>query len=273
MEWITVKRGSPLAKCPVCGRPDWCSVTADGIVCHCMRIVSDRPARGGGWIHRIDGRPLTHSPRPEPVEPPDLGAIYAGFQAVPELAGHARELGVSVESLNRLGTRWARIQQAWAYPMRTPGGKIVGIRLRYPDKKRSVKGGKEGLFVPDGTVGDLVEQVLVCEGPTDTAAALDMGFYAIGRPSCRGSVDYLKTVCAGRDVVVVADNDAPKTGPDGTVLRPGQDGAEALVRELLPVTHSVKLILPLRGKDLREWKQLGCTGAVLRVVIRNTRSR
>jgi hypothetical protein len=37
--------------CPVCGRPDWCLVALDGRYAVCMRHPSDRPARGGGYIH------------------------------------------------------------------------------------------------------------------------------------------------------------------------------------------------------------------------------
>ena len=53
-------------------------------------------------------------------------------------------------------------------------GNVWGIRIRRPDgAKFSIKGGKEGLFIPEEFGGD---RLLIAEGPTDTAALLDLGF-------------------------------------------------------------------------------------------------
>src|ERR1041384_2746276 len=41
-------------KCPVCGKPDNCAVTADGRSAFCRRVRSDRAGRGGWW-HRLTG--------------------------------------------------------------------------------------------------------------------------------------------------------------------------------------------------------------------------
>jgi hypothetical protein len=40
--------------CPICGKPDWCVYREDGLVV-CMRKISEREAKGGGWIHYLDG--------------------------------------------------------------------------------------------------------------------------------------------------------------------------------------------------------------------------
>jgi len=67
-------------------------------------------------------------------------------------------------------------------------GKIIGIRRRLPNgRKISLTSSKTGLFIP----ADLSPEglLLICEGPTDTAAALDLGFAAIGRPNCNSCVD------------------------------------------------------------------------------------
>ena len=104
-------------------------------------------------------------------------------------------LGVSVESLRRLGVGWSAKHRAWAFPMSNAAGDVLGIRLRLPGgKKLSVKGGKEGLVhsrrgplrLPSGRL-----LLLIAEGPTDTAALLDLGFSAVGRPSCTGGVKLL----------------------------------------------------------------------------------
>ena len=85
-------------------------------------------------------------------------------------------------------------------------------------KKIAVKGGHDGLFIPEGI--DARGLVLVCEGPTDTAALLDLGFNAVGRPSCRGGVKLLVGLVQKHrpsGVVIVSDGDAP-----------GQRGGESL---------------------------------------------
>jgi hypothetical protein len=37
--WQRVSRGSP---CPICRRPDWCAVSANGTVVLCQRVESSR---------------------------------------------------------------------------------------------------------------------------------------------------------------------------------------------------------------------------------------
>jgi hypothetical protein len=69
-------------------------------------------------------------------------------------------------------------------------GRVQGIRLRFSNgRKLAVRGGREGLFVPSGLAA--TNQLLICEGPTDTAALLDLGFAAVGRPSCAGGTRLL----------------------------------------------------------------------------------
>jgi DNA primase len=119
-------------------------------------------------------------------------------------------------------------------------------------RKLSVKGGKEGLFVP--TDLDVDARLLVTEGPSDCAALLDLGFSAVGRPSCMGGVKLLMELVKLRqpaDMVVIADGDAP-----------GQRGAESLAAVLVACTPAVRVIAPPAGvKDVRQWKQRGATAA------------
>jgi hypothetical protein len=94
--------------------------------------------------------------------------------------------------------------------------------------------------------------LLIAEGPTDTAALLDMGFEAVGRPSCSGGVGLLVDLVRSRrvkDVVIVADVD-----PHGA----GQRGAESLAIALVPYCPSIRVIEPPGGiKDVRDWKNAG----------------
>ena len=257
--WITATRDAP---CPICRKPDWCGRT--DIVARCMRIESDRPSNGG-WLHRLTDAPPAPQPRPQPPRPVTmtserLQALLDAWQTPPgALAGLADSLGLPVPALRALTPAWSEQRGAWGFPMRSATGELRGIRLRFPDgAKRAVTGSRDGLFLPFGapTSGPL----LIAEGPTDTAAAVALGFAAIGRPSCRGAaadaVAYTKGWRAG-PVVIVADKDEPHADPTGTAWTfPGQDGAAAL-RAALP---GAKLIA-LPAKDLREfWRQHGAAG-------------
>ncbi len=48
-------RVSRRAPCPACGRFDWCSITSDGALALCMRIVAGslKTARNGAYVHRL----------------------------------------------------------------------------------------------------------------------------------------------------------------------------------------------------------------------------
>jgi DNA primase len=151
--------------------------------------------------------------------------------------------------------------------MQDAAGDVLGVRLRLAGgKKISVKGGREGLFIPgphpdplpegEGTGGLL----LVCEGATDTAALLDLGFSAVGRPSCTGGVKLLVELVQRRrpeGVVIVADGDAS-----------GQRGAESLAAVLRAYAAAVRIVAPPAGvKDGREWKRRGATAADVQAAI------
>src|SRR5688572_19233963 len=52
-EWREASKGEP---CPVCQKPDWCSITGpEGLVeaAVCMRVESPNQRPNGGWHHRI----------------------------------------------------------------------------------------------------------------------------------------------------------------------------------------------------------------------------
>jgi len=63
--WVRVTRRHP---CPICGHPDWCSVSANGRIVCCMRVPTNRTTKNGGWIHHLGyPQPLTLPP-PRPIE-------------------------------------------------------------------------------------------------------------------------------------------------------------------------------------------------------------
>lgn len=286
-DWVRVSKRRP---CPVCNRADWCTFSSDGTVAICMRVESPTRLRKGGWLHKLV-EPDPQQPKPSPPARPakwadadrepatktsaewdGLLAVYGAQTAPGELRRHAADLGVDAEALVRLGACWAGPHRAWAFPMRDPEGQVVGVRLRAENgDKWAIAGSKQGLFLPDGQVGDQVGEILVCEGPTDTAAMLSLDFYAVGRPSCSACVDELVGLLAGRSVIVVSDNDEAKKRPDGSVWYPGQEGAEQLATVLFGKTKGVKVIRPIGCKDARAWKRQGATRDLVQAIVANTR--
>ena len=256
-----MKRVTRENPCAICGRPDWCGCSDDGCVAVCMREQSSRPTKNGGWLHRLKDDTTRHTRTARVVvrgAGPNMSKLAAEYSARATdtmVADFARGLGVSVEALRRLGVGWTG--NAWSFPMRREvGGPVFGIRLRCTDgKKLSVRGGKEGLFIPSDLPVD--RGLIVCEGPTDCATLLTLGFAAIGRPSCSGAVRLLTDFCRGRDVCVFADDD-----------KQGRVGAAMLALALHLVCPSVRVCTPPGGiGDARAWVQSGATADDVRAVI------
>lgn len=251
--WRRVTRQAP---CPICGKPDWCAISSDGTAALCQRVQDGSVRRVGdaGWLHRL-GTARAYVPSQvrtvhvsASVLPPDLTELaqrYARAVRAERLDEFATNLGVTVPSLRRLRTGWDGA--AWTFPMRDAAGRVVGIRRRLPHgRKLSLKGGREGLFVPDGL--GRPDVLMICEGPTDTAALLDLDFAAIGRPSCTGGTRHVIGVIRRqmpRAIVIVADADEP-----------GQRGADRLASALAVYRRDVRIITP-PIKDARAWKQAG----------------
>ncbi len=197
--------------------------------------------------------------RPIPLMPgggPDLARLAQDYQEAVDpgrLHQFAASLGLSVTSLCQLGVGWSAQHRAWSFPMMDPDGDVLGIRLRRPDGfKFAVTGGREGLFLPAAD-SDESSPLYVCEGPTDAAALLDMGFRNVaGRPSCTGGIKLLAQLVQRRspaDVVIMAAGDEP-----------GRRGADNLASTLRIYAPSVRVIAPPTGiKDVREWLKAGAT--------------
>jgi hypothetical protein len=266
MSWVRVNSRS---RCPICGKPDWCLIGTDGGAI-CARMESPYRQGEAGWYHPTEpGRVAVQVQRGDtpPAHPAEWWKSYAEqcqADGVGRLPGLARELGVTVEALERLCTGWSG--DAWTFPMLDVAGRILGVRLRLPSgRKLAVRGGREGLFYPLDLPTDLTtDTMLVCEGPTDCAAALDLGALAVGRPSCTGGVRHIVELvqrrCPGR-VVVMADDDGP-----------GRRGAEALASTLLPYIRQVQVLTP-PAKDLRAWMRTGATRAQFQGLIAGAPTR
>jgi len=148
--------------------------------------------------------------------------------------------------------------------MKDASGRIIGIRFRTArGDKSAIKGSRNGLFIPVDMDLDLGERLLICEGPTDCAALLGLGFKAIGRPSCKEGGDLLIDVVRCHDleeVVVVSDND-----------KVGQEGALSLGRSLRLHVPVVRVVIPPAGtKDARAWVLAGVDAEPIGPIIENT---
>lgn len=266
-KWIRVTRDRP---CPVCKKPDWCGISEDGTAVTCMRVESAKVVANGGWLHKLTAGPLppiVTKPKPERLVaasiPDEMKRIQAQTTA-DDVDTYAVELGVSRESLGALGA--ARGAKAWAYPMKDANESVIGIRYRSANgKKWAETGSRNGLFIPWYQDPPQDGVAYVCEGPTDTAAALTLGLWTVGRSQCRGNVEDLRQYLRKnsiRRVVIIADHDEAKTRPDGSVWYPGKEGAYALAKDL---KMPAKVILP-PAKDLRAWLREGATLAAVHMI-------
>ena len=257
-----LKPVSKTSPCPICGRPDWCGITADGGLAICMRVAEGRicPSRNGGHVHIAAVGPRRRRPttitsiinaKPTRQDLAVLARQYATAIDPAKLAKFADGLGVTVQSLRRLGIGRCVESNAWSFPMQDAAGVIVGIRLRSDTgRKFAVTGGREGAFIPSDA-GES-STILICEGPSDTAALCDLGLDAIGRPSCTGGMEIIQRWIADRDparVIIVADADEP-----------GRRGAGILAVHLAVIVSDVRVIAPTPPlKDARDWKRAGAT--------------
>lgn len=253
MTWTRVNRQHP---CPICEKADWCGYDDVGAVC-CMRIASTKPARNGGWIHGSTApdrpaKPAQARPAAPKYEAPDFDAVkwWETVRRVitwEKMEAWAARLGLPIETLDIMGG--CHLGEMLTFPMHDGYGRICGIRTRNPDgSKRAVTGSRAGVFLP--TIDPDCEPV-ICEGPTDAAAALALGFWPIGRPSCSGSERHVVDVCHFHEfdrVTLCADADGP-----------GIAGARKLADVLMASRISVRIVTASGHKDLRDWYKAGAT--------------
>jgi hypothetical protein len=213
-----------------------------------MRTESERPMRNGGWFHLAETKRVTIQRIKIVQERPAIdfyGLLRAAAieTTLPLLNEFAAQLGVRATALDALGACWFSSHEAWAFPMRDANDHLIGIRLRRNDgTKSSIRWSHSGMFIPNGTPGDTL---WITEGPTDCAAALTIGRFAIGRPSCLGCESLIAHYVKKhkfKSVTVIADQGVP-----------GQRGAEKLAKLL-----GCDVWTP-DAKDLREFVKSGGT--------------
>lgn len=279
--WIKVK---PNDRCTVCGKPDFCTYSPELRLAHCMRITSPRPSKNklGGYFHPLDGATIAARPvrQPEPPRPtinaPAMMQRWRSTTTPSQYESLAVLLGVSVTALMSLQCAYAGEHRAWAFPMVSGDGRVVGIRLRAESgRKWAVTGGHEGVFLPEMKPDSTA---YLPEGPTSLAAILTLGKFGIGRPNNSGGIAQMSATLARLRVsraVILADNEDDKIRPDGNLWNPGLDGGKRLAEEIgVPCC-----ILVLPCKDAREFVKMEGTSEMLDSLTRSivwqqpTRSR
>lgn len=256
--WRRVTRDRP---CPVCGKGDWCLVAEDGetVICPRTEAGSVRKVGDAGWLHRL---PVGGGPPLAPVRwrPPRLGRPLRKLMEflqqetadpVPRLS---TLLGVSVDSLRRLGIGWHPEGPYWAFPEKDGAGREIGIQRRYPDgTQRRMSGTKSGLtYAPDWDTKS--GPAVLVEGASDVAALMDLGLTAVGRPSNRGGVPLLANLLQefpeDRQIIVLGEHDEKADG-----RWPGKEGAIHTAKELAKrLERSIHWALPPdQAKDARAW--------------------
>ena len=165
-------------------------------------------------------------------------------------------LGLPAEALAAAGAGWCRRRGVYTFPMREPGGAVVGVRTREPSGRKAAFAGSDGhgLFMPSAWADappDRPGRLVVCEGTTDAAAFAAWGLPAVGRPAARCGFRYVDEV-VGRvrpgEVAILADAD-----DHGEGLRSARSLA-AVLRVRVPV----RVAEPPSGvKDARDWFRRG----------------
>jgi len=236
--WIRVTKDNP---CPLCGREKWCMTNANGSAIVCTKQPSDRSVgESGGWLHILDPERNAGFKMSE-MEQWHFRYNRNLIEGIDEIVSEL--LGVSVESIRRLEVGFWPFGHLWTFPERDERGKIIGV-LKRTNKgtKHMEKGGKRGLIY-ECPLPDTDKPIIVVEGATDTLAAMDMGYVAIGRPSAEGGAKILRELLKGRDVIIIGENDDA-----------GRKGMEKMYRLLGETCKSVQKILPpAKHKDLRAW--------------------
>jgi hypothetical protein len=220
----------------------------------CMRDTTGKPydmQSGTGYIHRLNGDTVQAAQR---AADPTRRKDRLSTEQVQQILGQSKP-GTTVywtregldKQMAQLGSRTPK-PELLAIPMYNSDEQPIGIRYRADNgRKWSERGSRSGLFLaPQQAKGTVV----ICEGPSDTAAIMGKGIEAIGRPDCGSCVESTVALIRKRGynrVIILADRDVRD---DKTT--PGFDGAMRLGNALKDHVHTI-IALPKIGNDAREW--------------------
>jgi replicative DNA helicase len=276
-KWHNASRKSP---CPICEKPDWCSIADDGKKAACRR-QSRHHLFGEGrqstdkagqviYLFNLNGEDHSnghtnghtnghHSQNGTAKDDWATKAEQYADRLTQDRRGRLADvLGVPVKSLDALPVGYGDDHggEFFTFPEVDGTEYPVGITRRYCDSgdKKAMKGARRGLTVPVGWRARTEGPVLVPEGASCTLALWAAGRCAIGRPSCTGGVEYLAqllaTVPTDRQIVIIGENDRKADGQ-----WPGRDGARQTAAQLSKLLNRQVAVamVPEGFKDAREW--------------------
>lgn len=277
--WRRARRGDP---CPICQRETSCSQSPGG-----LRFCWGASGDANGWkflrkldngfslyVHsdqaRGDPEPARHRGKCKPAQSDDKLTHEQLFSLLErhrckrtDWRFFADQLSIHPGGLSRIGA--GRVPGRgpesaggyWLTPERDENGLLVGLQRRFDDgTKKAYPGGSRGLCYPFVTDGLNTSVILVVEGHSDTAAAVGLGLFAVGRPSNVGGAAPIAKLTqhavqrCGSRLLLVGENDRKPSG-----LWPGKEGVEKVGTALANfLGGEVFTAFPPAGvKDLRGW--------------------
>jgi hypothetical protein len=107
----------------------------------------------------------------------------------------------------------------------------------------------EGRLHGTSALADNGGPAVIVEGMSDTAAAMDLGFNGVGRPSNLACMDVLADLVRGREVIIVGENDKKADGQ-----WPGREGMIAAFQMVRKTARKATMLMPPEHvKDFRAW--------------------
>ena len=135
-KWVRVNKRNP---CPICGKPEWCLISADGKAAICARTPSDKLAGNAGWLHKLNSshqipipQPNTYPKRITPKA--DIEVVNAAYQALinalPLSSEDYKSLiarGLTGEQIKTLEYRTLPISDRYSIIQRLNGVNLDGV--------------------------------------------------------------------------------------------------------------------------------------------------
>ena len=240
--------------CPICNKPDGCLVAEDGGACICSRIEEGSVKRvgksrfRGGFLH-ITGD-FTPKKYEAPVAP-EIDWAKRVNQYSDDLYNnrgyfHLLMIEQRISVLHALRFHIGWFDGTLTIPVYGMDRRVCGIQRRQGNKKRYMKWSGMGAFVPLTFFQNCSRTLAVCEGWSDTIAAMMYGFNAIGKVNAFvGDEEVVAFTMAHptiKRVLLFADNNS-----DGV----GEEGAEDTAK-LLRIEHYPTKLVVTPMTDLRD---------------------
>lgn len=168
-------RVSKQNRCPICEKPDWCLVSADGETAICARVQSDHKVGEAGWLHKLsDPRPAIPAPAPvkqSPMAPPSVrDATYRALLRELSLSeAHRLNLlarGLTDDHIHGLGYRTLPTEgrRTLSHGLAQRGVTLAGVPGFWFEEHHPRLSGPAGILIPvRNTSGQIVGLQVRCD--------------------------------------------------------------------------------------------------------------